>query len=132
MKRSIKDFFSKCWSHLLKKSLMENFVFCAAKVKNFKKKFFLFIILVSGQFPPRKIVPQLGLGFGLGLDLELKAVFLGEWNYNGKQFVLQLHAWGQLSQNPSFQPIMNLHKQSPGIVINFFFFLKKKKLKCLF
>ena len=37
MKFSIKDFFSKCdqirrklriWSHLLKKSLMENFVFC--------------------------------------------------------------------------------------------------------
>ena len=36
---SIKDFFSKCdhirrklhiWSHLLKKSLMENFIFCAA------------------------------------------------------------------------------------------------------
>ena len=40
MKFSIKDFFSKCdqiysflrfWSHLLKKSLMENFVFCAVK-----------------------------------------------------------------------------------------------------
>ena len=39
MKFSIKDFFSKCdqirsflqiWSHLLKKSLMENFIFCAA------------------------------------------------------------------------------------------------------
>ena len=38
MKFSIKDFFSKCdqirrnlriWSHLLKKSLMENFIFCA-------------------------------------------------------------------------------------------------------
>ena len=38
MKFSIKDFFSKCdqirrklriWSHLLKKSLMENFTFCA-------------------------------------------------------------------------------------------------------
>ena len=38
MKFSIKDFFSKCdqirrflriWSHLLKKSLMENFMFCA-------------------------------------------------------------------------------------------------------
>ena len=39
MKFSIKDFLSKCyqirsflwiWSHLLKKSLMENFIFCAA------------------------------------------------------------------------------------------------------
>ena len=33
MKFSIKDFFSKCdkiriWTHLLKKSLMENFIFC--------------------------------------------------------------------------------------------------------
>ena len=38
MKFSIKDFFSKCeqirsflriWSHLLKKSIMENFIFCS-------------------------------------------------------------------------------------------------------
>ena len=38
MQFSVKDFFSKCdqicsflwiWSHLLKKSLMENFIFCA-------------------------------------------------------------------------------------------------------
>ena len=38
MKFSIKDFFTKCdqirsflriWSHLLKKSLMEDFIFCA-------------------------------------------------------------------------------------------------------
>ena len=43
MKFSIKDFFSKCdqiwrklriWSHLLKKFLMENFIFCAAQSKN--------------------------------------------------------------------------------------------------
>ena len=41
MKFSIKDFFSTCeqihsflriWSHLLKKSLIENFIFCAVKV----------------------------------------------------------------------------------------------------
>ena len=41
MKFSIKDFFSKCdqirrklwiWSHLLKKSLMKNFIFCAVFV----------------------------------------------------------------------------------------------------
>ena len=41
VKFSIKGFFSKCdqirsllriWSHLLKKSLMENFIFCAMKV----------------------------------------------------------------------------------------------------
>ena len=42
MKFSIKDFFSKCgqirsilriWSHLLKKSLMENVIICAVYVK---------------------------------------------------------------------------------------------------
>ena len=41
MKFSIKDFFGKCdqicsflgiWSHLLKKYLMENFIFCAVNV----------------------------------------------------------------------------------------------------
>ena len=41
MKFSIRDFFSKCvqirkklriWSHLLKKSLMENFIFCLVTV----------------------------------------------------------------------------------------------------
>ena len=41
MKFSNKDFFSKCdqirsflrnWSHLLKKSLMENFIFCAVSI----------------------------------------------------------------------------------------------------
>ena len=41
MKFSIKDFFSKCdqicnilriWSHLLKKSLKENFIFCTVQV----------------------------------------------------------------------------------------------------
>ena len=45
MKFSIKDFFSKCdqirnflriWSHLLKKSLIENFIFCAVEDKNMK------------------------------------------------------------------------------------------------
>ena len=43
MKFSIKDFFSKCdqirsflriWSHLLKKSLMESFIFCTVTVTN--------------------------------------------------------------------------------------------------
>ena len=45
MKFFIKDFFSKCaqirsflriWSHLLKKSLMGNFIFCAVNGMNFK------------------------------------------------------------------------------------------------
>ena len=43
MKLSIKDFFSKCdqirrkrriWSHLLQKSLMENFIFYAVSLKS--------------------------------------------------------------------------------------------------
>ena len=43
MKFSIKDFFSKCdqipkklriWSYLLKKSLLENFIFCAVRHKS--------------------------------------------------------------------------------------------------
>ena len=43
MKFSVKDFFNKCdqvrsdlriWSRLLKKSLMENFIFCAVLPKN--------------------------------------------------------------------------------------------------
>ena len=42
MKFSIKDFFRECdqirrklgiWSHLLKKSLMEKFIFCAIKLE---------------------------------------------------------------------------------------------------
>ena len=50
MKFSIKDFFSICdqnpqfmriWSHLLEKSLMENFIFCAvesSKIQTYLKK----------------------------------------------------------------------------------------------
>ena len=50
MKFSIKDFFGKCdqirrklWisSHLLKKSLMENFIFCAVKSHIHQSSFFL-------------------------------------------------------------------------------------------
>ena len=55
MKFSIKDFFSKCdeiqrklriWSHLLKKSWMENFIFCAMKflVKRKGNENLLFVV----------------------------------------------------------------------------------------
>ena len=49
MKFSIKDFFSKCdqirsflpiWSHLLKKSLMEKFSFCAVYPRANKSSYF--------------------------------------------------------------------------------------------
>ena len=51
MKFSITDFFSKCdqirsflriWSHLLKKSVMENFIFCAVTIVNFWKMQFYY------------------------------------------------------------------------------------------
>ena len=55
-KFSIKDFISKCnqirsslriWSHLLKKFLMENFIFCAVFGPSVKTSFFLLV-----TFPP--------------------------------------------------------------------------------
>ena len=60
MKFSIKDFFSKCdqirkklriWSHLLKKSLMENFIFCAVIYVNcFNQVRFLTVVPPFGPF----------------------------------------------------------------------------------
>ena len=63
MKFSIKDFSSKCdqirsflriWSHLLEKSLMGNFIFCAVKTKSFRDilKILIFrdITFFSGTF----------------------------------------------------------------------------------
>ena len=53
MKFSIKDFFSKCdqirsflrnWSHSLKKSLMENFIFCEVKLIDWMLLLFLAFI----------------------------------------------------------------------------------------
>ena len=35
-KFSIKDFFRRIWSHLLKKSLIENFIFYAAEIRKIK------------------------------------------------------------------------------------------------
>ena len=51
MKFSIKDFFSRCdqirrklriWSHLLKKSLMEKFIFCVGKIVKSNTQIFSF------------------------------------------------------------------------------------------
>ena len=59
MKFSIKDFFSKCdrtrsfmwiWSHLLKKSLMETFIFCA-------------VLGICGQYKFSKILDLMWGGF---------------------------------------------------------------------
>ena len=70
MKFSIKDFFSKCdkiwiWSHLLKKSLMENFIFCGVashifpireiiELRNPILRSKLFFISCTQNFPVKK------------------------------------------------------------------------------
>ena len=55
MKFSIKYFFSKCdqirrklriWSYLLNKSLIENFIFCAAPIKHVRWSSFVRIIII--------------------------------------------------------------------------------------
>ena len=62
MKFSIKDFFSKCdlirrklriWLHLLKKSLMENFIFCAVKV-DFKFVSYVKYLFIRSYFVSSK------------------------------------------------------------------------------
>ena len=56
----IKDFFRKCdqirnflriWSHLLKKSLMENFTFCAVSIVMMISQFYYYLrkILINSQ-----------------------------------------------------------------------------------
>ena len=69
MKFSIKDFFSKCdqilrklriWSHVLKKSLMKNFIFCTVYIS--LTTFFLllnFDLLIQGSLD--MLVPSLQL-----------------------------------------------------------------------
>ena len=60
-KFSIKNFFSKCdqirrklviWSHLLKKYLMENFIFCAVNIywKHIDVLIFLILLEIAGDF----------------------------------------------------------------------------------
>ena len=65
MKFSIKGFFSKCdqihnflmiWSHLLKKSIMENFIFCAVKISYFLVSLPITLLL---QVPQLQISPNL-------------------------------------------------------------------------
>ena len=54
-------------------------IFCVVSEKNYAKIFSLYkknvgpdmILMVSGQLPPRKIAPWLGLGLGLVLVLGL-------------------------------------------------------------
>ena len=59
MKFPIKDFLSKCdqmrsllriWSHLLKKSLMENFSFCAVNLSPFEDSFVSSLLILNMDF----------------------------------------------------------------------------------
>ena len=59
MKFFIKDFFSKCdriWSHLLKKSLMENLFFIRCVCELFNKLFIIvsIIIIFNGEIPIKR------------------------------------------------------------------------------
>ena len=72
LKFSIKDFFIRCdqihnirriWSHLLKKSLLENFIFCAVLVTPVHINFIL-------------IAHEIYNAFGSNLALERRGVFL--------------------------------------------------------
>ena len=65
MRFSIKDFFSKwdqicrklqIWSHLLKKSLMENFIFCAVSIENTRS----FNWLIKRTYPRNSKTPYQG------------------------------------------------------------------------
>ena len=64
IKFSIKDFFTKCdqirsflriWSHLLKKFLMENFIFCAVRCNSP----YYILITLSFDFEPMSSAPRL-------------------------------------------------------------------------
>ena len=68
MKFSIKDFFSKCdqirrnlwiWSHLLKKSILENFIFCAVfigEIATDRDYSGLLIVFLGVFFGPQKFI----------------------------------------------------------------------------
>ena len=68
MKFSIKDFFSECdqirsfpriWSHLLKKSLMESFIFCAVNVLQYLKFFNLLTSTINKNFIHKNVFKAL-------------------------------------------------------------------------
>ena len=89
MKLSIKDFFSKCdqickklwiWSNLLKKSLMENFIFCVVKVKGNTTERLLFLIrryfqIFSSQYlrNSKKVCLEASYSKAQGTDTQLRS-----------------------------------------------------------
>ena len=74
MKFSFKDFFSKCdqirsflriWSHLLKKSLTENFIFCAVTItfrsEGTEQRFFGKKLIIHPNYDEKKIENDIAL-----------------------------------------------------------------------
>ena len=95
MKFSIKNFFGKCeqirsfvwtWSHLLKKSLIENFIFCAVKNSPWRSKFSSFPLLVlnspntSCHFSNKKLVFLQSLDHS-SVSWEITLLYLFSWNF---------------------------------------------------
>ena len=95
MKFSIKDFFSKwdqihrklqIWSHLLKKSLIENFIFCAVKNSPWRSKFSSFPLLVlnspntSCHFSNKELVFIQSLDHS-SVSSEITLLYLFSWNF---------------------------------------------------
>ena len=103
MKFSIKDFLSKCdqirsflriWSHLLKKSLMENFIFCAVVVALCEHTFLhdttwnlsVFFRLINIFYKVYWIVALRSPAF-----LHLKARTNLKWNLKSVLKILKIH-----------------------------------------
>ena len=95
MKFSIKNFFGKCdqirsflriWSHLLKKSLIENFIFCAVKNSPWSSKYSNFPLLVlnspntSYHFSNKKLVFLQSFDHS-SVSWEITPLYLFSWNF---------------------------------------------------
>ena len=98
MKFSIKDFFSKCdqirrklrvWSHLLKKFLMENFIFCAVRFVNIST--WLKITVPNNLSCPHILVP--------GQLVEIHSSDKILFSYMIHAWFLQLLSWQKLSNS---------------------------------
>ena len=81
LKFSIKDFFSKCdqihgkpriWSHLLKKSLMENFIFCVVISKEITFLYYYFFGQAYLQYGLYSLKKSIGVHFNRSNQLRQK------------------------------------------------------------
>ena len=103
-KFSIKNFFSKCdqirwkvriWSHLLKKSLMENFIFCTVKYENYedfrvpltrksKKTACVHFLLCAYNMHPQKLDKRSNFSYAPppARTIEIEAIFVTNFLLN--------------------------------------------------